>query len=99
MRTLIDIASKQSRRIVGLMTGTSADGIDAVLVDVEGFGPTTEFEILGHITHPLPDELRADLFMLFQPDARVDDLCRVNVALGALLADAAMTVIGDGGAS
>ena len=98
MRTLIDIASKQSRRIVGLMTGTSADGIDAVLVDVEGFGPTTEFEMLGHITHPLPDELRADLFMLFQPDARVDDLCRVNVALGALLADAAMTVIGEAGA-
>ncbi|MBT7861891.1 MAG: anhydro-N-acetylmuramic acid kinase [Gemmatimonadetes bacterium] len=98
MRTLIDIASKPSRRIVGLMTGTSADGVDAVLVDIEGFGPTTEFELLAHITHPLPDELRADLFMLFQPDARVDDLCRVNVALGAVLADAAMTVIGEGGA-
>jgi anhydro-N-acetylmuramic acid kinase len=97
LRTLIDIASKPSRRIVGLMTGTSADGVDAVLVDIEGFGPTMELELLAQKTYPLPDELRADLFLLFQPEARVDDLCRVNVALGAVLADAALAVIDDSG--
>jgi anhydro-N-acetylmuramic acid kinase len=82
LRTLIDIASKPSRRIVGLMTGTSADGVDAVLVDIEGFGPTMELELLAQKTYPLPGELRADLFLLFQPEARVDDLCRVMWPLG-----------------
>ena len=88
MKTLIDIASSPSRRIVGLMTGTSADGIDAVLADIEGFGEVTQFQILSQITHKLPEKLQADLFLLFQPDALVEDLCQANFALGAALADA-----------
>ena len=96
MKTLIDIASSPSRRIVGLMTGTSADGIDAVLADIEGFGEVTQFQILSQITHKLPEKLQADLFLLFQPDALVEDLCQANFALGAALADAALKVIDAG---
>lgn len=90
MQRLIESASKDSRRVVGLMTGTSADGIDAVAAEIEGWGETTEFEILAHLTHPLPEALQADLFLMFQPDALVEDLCRVNFALGGALADAAL---------
>ena len=93
MKKLIDIASSPSRRIVGLMTGTSADGVDAVLAEIEGYGETTEFQILSQITHKIPEKLQADLFMLFQPDALVEDLCQANFSLGAVLADAAMQVI------
>lgn len=93
MKRLIDIASSPSRRIVGLMTGTSADGIDAVLAEIEGYGETTEFRVLSQITHKLPEALQAQLFLLFQPDALVEDLCQANFALGAALADAAMQVI------
>ncbi len=92
MQRLIESASKESRRVVGLMTGTSADGIDAVLAEIEGWGETTEFEILSHLTHPLPEALQADLFLLFQPDALVEDLCRVNFALGDALAEATLQV-------
>ncbi|HJP33820.1 MAG: anhydro-N-acetylmuramic acid kinase [Candidatus Latescibacteria bacterium] len=93
MKRLIDVASSPSRRIVGLMTGTSADGIDAVLAEIDGFGETTEFHVLAQLTHKLPESLQADLFMLFQPDALVEDLCRTNFALGAALADAALQVV------
>lgn len=93
MKKLIDIASSPSRRIVGLMTGTSADGIDAVLAEIEGYGETTEFRVLSQITHKLPEALQAQLFLLFQPDALVEDLCQANFALGAALADAALQVI------
>jgi anhydro-N-acetylmuramic acid kinase len=93
MKRLIEIASAPSRRIVGLMTGTSADGIDAVLVEIEGYGEMTEFSVLAQLTHPLPEKLQADLFLLFQPDALVEDLCQANFALGAALADAALQVI------
>jgi anhydro-N-acetylmuramic acid kinase len=98
MKRLIDIASSPSRRIVGLMTGTSADGIDAVLAEIDGYGEMTEFTVLSQITHKLPEKLQADLFMLFQPDALVEDLCQANFALGAVLADAALQVIEAGNA-
>ena len=93
MKRLIDIASAPSRRIVGLMTGTSADGIDAVLAEIEGFGEMTQFQVLSQITHKIPENLQADLFLLFQPDALVEDLCQANFALGAALADAVLNVI------
>jgi anhydro-N-acetylmuramic acid kinase len=93
MKRLLDIASSPTRRIVGLMTGTSADGIDAVLAEIEGYGETTEFRVLAQITHILPEKLQADLFLLFHPDALVEDLCQANFALGAALADAALKVI------
>ena len=93
MKRLLDIASSPTRRIVGLMTGTSADGIDAVLAEIEGYGEMTQFRVLAQITHSLPEKLQADLFLLFQPDALVEDLCQANFALGAALADAALKVI------
>ena len=93
MLQLEEMARRDSRRIVGLMTGTSADGIDAVLVEVGGSGESTRFEVLAQSTGEIDPEMEADLFQLFLPDALVDDLCRVNVQLGNALAKAALGVI------
>ncbi|MEE2658582.1 MAG: anhydro-N-acetylmuramic acid kinase [Candidatus Latescibacterota bacterium] len=87
------IAARERRRIVGLMTGTSVDAVDAVLAEVWDKGPQRGFDILGHRTVDLPADLQSELFLLFQPDALVADLCRVNFQLGEVLADAALQVI------
>ena len=54
MRRLAELADKERRRVVGLMSGTSADGIDAVLVDLWGYGESTRYEVLAFNTTPLP---------------------------------------------
>lgn len=90
MYRLAELAAKQPRRVVGLMSGTSADGIDAVLVDLWGSGASTRWEILSFNTTPLPSALRREVFALFAADASLDALCRVNVALGAAFATAAL---------
>jgi len=45
------------------MSGTSLDGVDAVLADFDGPTPT----VLGHCSAPLPPPLRAELLALNSP--------------------------------
>lgn len=93
MSLLADLWDKDTRLIIGLMSGTSGDGIDAVAAEITGCGPGTQFNVAAHVTHPFPPDLQADLFELFHPGALVEDLCRVNVALGETLAEAALAAV------
>ena len=90
---LAELAAKKRRRVVGLMSGTSADGIDAVLVDLWGSGESTRYEVLSFNTTPLPSDLRREVFALFAEDASLDALCRVNFALGEAFATAALAAV------
>ncbi|MCM8749991.1 anhydro-N-acetylmuramic acid kinase [Thermomicrobiaceae bacterium CFH 74404] len=77
---------------VGLMSGTSADAIDAAVVGITGAGATARLELLGFGTMPLPPEVRRELFLVFdQAERAVERLCSLNVVLGELFADAART--------
>lgn len=93
MDQLLVLKEKKCRRIVGLMSGTSADGIDAALVEVEGCGPGTKVKLLAFETVPIDDELRRGIFSLFGPAASLDELCQLNFALGEAFARAALKVI------
>src|SRR6185436_9583483 len=84
--------------VIGLMSGTSADGIDAAVVRLEGTPPTLTWEVLGHSHRSFPPDLRAELFACFQPDSSsVDRLCRLNFALGRAFGSAALDVARDAG--
>jgi anhydro-N-acetylmuramic acid kinase len=80
------------------MSDTSADGIDAAVVRLEGTPPTLTWEVLGHSHRSFPPDLRAELFACFQPDSSsVDRLCRLNFALGRAFGSAALDVARDAG--
>ena len=64
----------QRRLFAGLMSGTSLDGVDAVLLELAQSGP----RVLGHVQLPMPDELRVQFLALNQPGA--DELHRAQVA-------------------
>ncbi len=90
------LAEKPVRRIVGLMSGTSVDGVDAALVEVSGTGPSLRLErIVATITEPFTDDERARIHSLF--DGHVSDICEMNVILGERFAAAALAVIAAAG--
>ena len=75
--------------VAGVMSGTSADGIDVAVVRVLGRGFRTRFELLHHQAFPYPPRVRrAVLAMMNAGKASVADLARLNFLLGDLYADA-----------
>lgn len=89
-----EIAKKPVRRIVGLMSGTSVDGIDAALVELSGSQDAPEVRLVAFEDHPFPEAVRAGIFELFGPaKATVDKVGRMSYVLGGLYAEAALSVI------
>jgi len=84
---------RKGKVIAGLMSGTSLDGIDAVLLRVWGSGAATRFEQLAYVEREFPRKIRALLLLNSMPDtSRVDDLARLNMLLAHLYADAVRAV-------
>jgi anhydro-N-acetylmuramic acid kinase len=90
------ITQKERLRVIGLISGTSADGIDAVAVDVEA----RAVQVLAFKTFPYSPPVRKALFGLFNPEtSSVDDICHLNFVLGDLFADAAIALCAEAGIS
>lgn len=72
---------------IGLMSGTSLDGIDAVLAELGSDGETT---LIGSVSAPFTPELRKALFDLQSPGP--NEIHRENQAANALAISYAQTV-------
>ena len=96
MNSFYQLAQKEVKKVIGLMSGTSVDGVDAALVEIRGHGLETQVEVIAFHSHPFLPEVRDRIFNLFQPDtSRVDELCQMNFLIGEIFADAALSVIRD----
>lgn len=84
--------------VIGLMSGTSADGIDAAVVQLDGAPPSLAWEVIGHSHEVFTSELRSEIFACFDPkSSSVDRLCRLNFALGRAFGAAALNALRDAG--
>jgi len=76
--------------VVGLMSGTSVDAIDAAVVDIADEDETLILRLLGYLESPIADELRQRIYALFSPEqSRIDEVCEVNVLIGEAFANSA----------
>ncbi len=74
--------------VVGLMSGTSLDGVDVVLARLSGTGREMDIELLDFISHPYPEPLRALLLKNSEPaSSSVLEISQLNVRLAHVYAD------------
>lgn len=89
------------RRIaVGLMSGTSVDGIDAAVIEIAGAigSERPQIRLLAFENVSYPDDVRKEIFALFDPAAAtVDRVGRMNAWLGERFAAAALSAIAKAG--
>jgi anhydro-N-acetylmuramic acid kinase len=83
-------------KVVGLMSGTSGDGVDAVLVDIRGSGHDLRVRPLAFVSCAYPADLQQ---RVLSASARgtVAEICHLNVVLGEWFARAALRVITQAG--
>ena len=79
------------QRVIGLISGTSADGVDAALVEIQGHGLASQVCVLAHATYPYDADLRSQILAASYPESSsVDLICHLNFALGECFAAAAI---------
>lgn len=87
--------------VVGMMSGTSTDGIDAVVVqfaDAQAPNGAPEFEILKQISLPFAPHQREEILACVRADTgTVDRICALNFDLGETYANAALDAIQQAG--
>ncbi|WLD91928.1 anhydro-N-acetylmuramic acid kinase [Alkalihalobacillus sp. AL-G] len=94
LQLISSILNKNKRLAVGLMSGTSLDGIDAALVEIAGVGDQTSVQLVEFESLPYKVEERNRLIELCSPEtSTVEKICEMNVELGERFAEAAISVI------
>lgn len=83
---------RKRQLIVGLMSGTSADGIDAVAAEISSRGVGLTARLLAHVHTAFPPKLsRAIIHAGLR--GTVSEICELNFELGERFAQAALRVI------
>jgi anhydro-N-acetylmuramic acid kinase len=90
LERLVALRGRERRRIIGLLSGTSADGTDAALCELSGRGEDTRLHALTFVTTPFDRALRERIFRVAEADAT--ELTDLDVLLGEAFATAAREV-------
>ncbi|MEQ1553786.1 MAG: anhydro-N-acetylmuramic acid kinase [Ferruginibacter sp.] len=82
--SLCHIVQKKQRFIIGLMSGTSLDGLDIALCKIEGFGVNTTIEIIHFTTIPYNSFFKQQVSEIFsKQQINLEKLCLLNAWIGS----------------
>lgn len=85
-------------RVLGLMSGTSVDGIDAAVAEIEGEGPGLQVRQMGFVTASYPEEVRREVLEVAKGAPRsAGQICRLDHAVGDAFAQAGLQALEAGG--
>lgn len=76
--------------VIGLMSGTSVDGIDSALVKIN---PDLTLEFIDGLVFSFPENIKDAIYSMFQDKPAIKDICWLNFVLGEYFAQAALDVV------
>ena len=83
IQNLVNVAAKQERMVIGLMSGTSMDGLDIALCSIKGAGRDTQFELKAFTTVDYTNDFKAKILSIFSKEmVALETLCLLNAWVG-----------------
>lgn len=97
---LYQMAQQPERKIIGLMSGTSLDGLDIALCLCRNSGRETQVRLLNFITLPYSNDFKADIKSIFsRKDADLEKVCLLNELVGIKHAEMILSALQQWGLS
>lgn len=88
IQKLYELSRKSEKLALGLMSGTSLDGIDIALVSIKNSGTKTSVKELGFQTFSFPKKLKAMIHSNAETNGgNVTDICMLNFMIARVYAD------------
>lgn len=85
---LFETANKEKRTIIGLMSGTSLDGLDIALCEFEGHGTETRIKLKEFVTMPYDETFKQEVKAIFSKrEVDLERVCLLNAYIGRFHAD------------
>ena len=73
--------------VAGIMSGTSADGVDVALCRIAGTNATPRLKLIGHASFAYPKAVRETLLGLADAEVSLQSLAQLNWRLGSIYAE------------
>ncbi len=89
LKNLLKLSGKKKKLVIGLMSGTSLDGVDAVLCEIKGNSTSTRIKNIKFISYPFPIGLKETLLQNSSPKGgNVTEICKLNFLIANIYAEA-----------
>ena len=93
LNTIKYVIEKDKKFAIGLMSGTSLDGVDACIVEIKGSHKETEIKLIDFITLEYTKSEKERILNLCNVNtSKVDEICFMNTYLGNKMGQAALEV-------
>ncbi len=93
MNKLFELTKKEKKNVIGIMSGTSLDGVDVALVEIEGNSTFTKIALVGFKEYPFPKGLKNTLLKnSVKETSNIEDISQLNFLLPNIYFDAIKTL-------
>lgn len=95
LESLKKLLEKDTMKVIGLISGTSCDGVDAALCELSGHGcGNIKVNLLGFHSEPYSEALQKKILEISNPKfGHTDELCRLNFRIGDSFSRAAENIV------
>ena len=85
---LVELINKKERKVIGVLSGTSVDAVDVVLINIKGTGIKSDIQIIDFQSFKTPLKLKDFVFKCSRKNENdVEDICKLNFQIGTLFAN------------